>query len=65
MERVIELTKDNFEEALKERNHLVGGCDMNFGLNDFFEGHITAEFNFDITDVFKQHSGDLSAGSMV
>ena len=52
MEGVIELTKDNFEEALEERTRLMGGCDMDFGLEDFFEGHITAEFNFDIIDVF-------------
>ena len=57
MEGVIELTKDNFEEVLKERMRLVGGGDVNFGLKDFFKGHITAEFNFDIIDVFKQHFG--------
>ena len=55
MAEIIELTEDNFEEAIKERTRLVGGCDMDFGLKDFFEGHIKAEFNFDITDVFKQH----------
>ena len=52
---MIELTKDNFEEVLKERTRLIGGCPMNFGLKDFFEGHIMAEFNFNVIDVFKQH----------
>ena len=55
MAEIIELTKDNFEEARKEMTRLIGGCPMTFGLKDFFEGHITAEFNFDIIDVFKQH----------
>ena len=51
----IKLTKDNFEEGIMERTRLMGGSDLNFGLKDFFEGHITAEFNCNITDVFKQH----------
>ena len=33
----------------------MGGGDLNYDLKDFFEGHITAEFNFNIIDVFKQH----------
>ena len=55
----IRLTKDNFKEEIVERNRLVGGIDPNVDLNvdlkDLFEGHITAEFNFNIIDVFKQH----------
>ena len=51
---MIRLTKDNFEEAIKERTRLMGGV-LNVDFKDFFEGYITAEFNFNIIDVFKQH----------
>ena len=52
----IRLTKDNFKEKIMERNRLVGDDLIDeCRFEDLFKGHITAEFNFNITDVFKQH----------
>ena len=54
MTEMVKLTKDNYEEMAKEKSRLVGGV-LNYDFKDSFKGYITAEFNFNITDVFKQH----------
>ena len=48
------LTEDNYEEMSKEKSRLVGGV-LNYDFKDSFKGYITAEFNFNVIDVFKQH----------
>ena len=54
MERM-RLTKDDYEEMSKEKSRLVGGV-LNYDFKDSYKGYITAEFNFNVIDVFKQHS---------